>query len=103
MKDNKSQIENQYVSARSSSPPMSAFIDIDPFTFSCTLRSAATNTFQAVGTKFFTVDDWAFSSAAPRLWNTLHDHLRAQQSTNAFKRNLKFYPYKKETFVKCLL
>lgn len=43
MKDNKSQIENQYVSTRSSSPPTSAFIDMTPFTFSCILCSAATN------------------------------------------------------------
>lgn len=85
MKDNKSQIENLYESTRSSSPPTSAFIDMALFTFSCTLRSAATNTFQALGTKLCTMDDWSFSSAALRLWNTLHDHLRAQQSTNAFK------------------
>lgn len=31
---------------------------------------------------------WSFSSAAPRLWNTLLDHLRAPQTVEAFKKRL---------------
>ena len=39
-------------------------------TLCCTFRSATKNTLQIPRTKLRTMDDRAFSSAAPRLWNT---------------------------------
>ena len=60
-----------------------------------TLRSATKNTLQTLRTKLHTMGDRAFSSAAPRLWNTLPDHLRAPQTAEAFKRDLKTHLFKK--------
>ena len=60
-----------------------------------TLRSANSNTLKTPRTKLRTMGDRAFCSAAPRLWNALPDHLRAPQTTDAFKRNLKTYLFRK--------
>ncbi len=35
--------------------------------------------------------DQAFFSATPHLWNALHDHLRAPQTTESFKKRLKTF------------
>ena len=61
----------------------------------CTLRSATKNTLQIPRTKLRNMGDRAFSSAAPRLWNTLPDHLRAPQTAEPFKRDLKTHLFKK--------
>ena len=35
--------------------------------------------------------DWAFCSAAPRIWNALPDHLMAAQTTEIFFKGLKTF------------
>ena len=45
-------------------------------------------------TKLVTVGDRAFSSYAPRLWNTLPLDIRTLDSTDAFKSGLKPYLFK---------
>lgn len=64
-----------------------------PRTSSRTLRSASANTLQAPRTKLCTMGDWAFSSAAPRLWNSLPDHLRASQNIDVFQQNCLYFLY----------
>nr|XP_055052908.1 uncharacterized protein LOC129438262 [Misgurnus anguillicaudatus] len=64
-------------------------------TTSRTLRSANTNTLNIPRTKLCSMGGRAFSSAAPRLWNALPEHLRAPQTIDVFKKNLKTYLFKK--------
>ena len=68
---------------------------LTPQPSSRTLRSANTNTLQAPRTKLRTMGDRAFSAAAPRLWNALPDHLRAPQTIDVFKQDLKTYLFRK--------
>jgi len=60
-------------------------------TSSCSLRSAT----QIPRTKLRAMGDRAFSSAAPRLWNSLSDHLRAPQTAEAFKYDRETHLFKK--------
>ena len=60
-----------------------------PQTCSRNLRSNHSNLLRPPRTKHRTMGDRAFSSAAPRLWKTLPDHLRAPQTVEAFKKGLK--------------
>ena len=62
-------------------------------TSTISLRSATNNTLHVPRTKLCTMGDRAFSSAAPRLWNTLPEYLRASQTV--FKRGLKTYLFRK--------
>ena len=62
---------------------------------SCSLRSRNKNLLKAPRTKLRTMGDRAFSATAPRLWNALPDHLRAPQTTDAFKRELKTHLFRK--------
>jgi len=62
---------------------------------SSTLRSANTNTLHVPRTKLCSMGGRAFSSAAPKLWNALPDHLRAPKTTDVFKQNLKMHLFKK--------
>ena len=59
------------------------------------LRSSNTNSLQTIKTNLRTMGDRAFCAAAPRLWNALPDHLRAPQTTDAFKRGLKTFLFTK--------
>ena len=64
-------------------------------TSTISLRSATNNTLHVPRTKLCTMGDRAFSSAAPRLWNTLPEYLRAPQTVDVFKRGLKTYLFRK--------
>ena len=68
---------------------------LTPQPTSRSLRSANTNTLHMPRTKLHSMGDRAFSSAAPRLWNALPDHLRAPQPLETFKRLLKTYLFNK--------
>nr|XP_055058719.1 uncharacterized protein LOC129442564 [Misgurnus anguillicaudatus] len=59
------------------------------------LRSVSEGLLKPPRTKLRTMGDWAFCSAAPRLWNALPDHLRIPQTVNAFKSGLKTYLFKR--------
>lgn len=59
------------------------------------LRSANINLLQVPKTKLCSMGDRAFQAAAPRLWNALPAHLRAPQSVDLFKSNLKTFLFKK--------
>ena len=65
-----------------------------PQSSSRNLRSSNTNLLHRPKTKLRTMGDRAFSSAAPRIWNTLPNHLRATQTVHTFKRGLKTFLYK---------
>ena len=60
-----------------------------------TLRSTNTLLLQVPSTRFSTMGDRAFCSAAPRLWNSLPTQLRATQSLDSFKTGLKTFLFRK--------
>ena len=68
---------------------------IKPPTATRPLRSGQSNTLKGKKTILKTMADQAFSSAAPRLWNALPDHLRAPQTLDTFKRGLKTFLFTK--------
>ena len=68
---------------------------IIPQTSTCTFRSASGSLLRAPGTKLRTVGDQAFCSAAPRLWNSLPNHLRAAQTLDSFKKGLQTFLLRK--------
>ena len=68
---------------------------IKPPTATRPLRSGQSNTLKGKKTNLKTMGDRAFSSAAPRLWNALPDHLRAPQTLDTFKRGLKTFLFTK--------
>ncbi|XP_068507050.1 uncharacterized protein [Syngnathus scovelli] len=53
------------------------------------LRSSNSNLLHVPKTKLRTMGNRAFCHAAPTLWNSVPDHLRAPQSTDSFKTGLK--------------
>lgn len=55
------------------------------------LHSFGTYLLKPHGTKLCTMGDQAFCTAAPSLWNFFSDHLRALQSVDVFKRDLKTF------------
>uniref|UniRef100_UPI003AB0FBBA 1-phosphatidylinositol 4,5-bisphosphate phosphodiesterase beta-1-like n=1 Tax=Centroberyx gerrardi TaxID=166262 RepID=UPI003AB0FBBA len=61
---------------------------ITPQTSTRTLRSTNSLLLRAPSTKLRTVGDRTFCSAAPRLWNSLPNHLRAAQTLDSFKTDL---------------
>src|SRR4029434_5070092 len=68
---------------------------ITPQTSTCTLRSSHSSLLRVPKTKLRTLGDRAFCSAAPRLWNSLPDHLRATQTLDSFKAGLKTFLFRK--------
>uniref|UniRef100_A0A8C1W0H1 Reverse transcriptase domain-containing protein n=2 Tax=Cyprinus carpio TaxID=7962 RepID=A0A8C1W0H1_CYPCA len=68
---------------------------LTPQTSARSLRSTNTHRLRPPKTKSRTIGDRAFCAAAPRLWNALPEHLRAPQTTNGFKKDLKTYLFKK--------
>lgn len=60
-----------------------------------TLRSSAHLLLQVPTTRLRTMGDRAFCSAAPRLWNHLPSELRAVQSLDNFKAELKTFLFRK--------
>ena len=63
-----------------------------------TLRSSNTYCLNPVSANLRTMGDRAFCTAAPQLWNSLPAHLRAPQSIDSFKKELKTYLFKKAFF-----
>ena len=68
---------------------------LEPKPSTRSLRSGNRNCLKERHTNLKTMGDRAFYAAAPRLWNSLPDHLRAPQSTEAFKRALKTFLFNK--------
>ncbi|XP_071761460.2 uncharacterized protein LOC139916471 [Centroberyx gerrardi] len=68
---------------------------ITPQTSTRTLRSTNSLLLRAPSTKLRTMGDRAFCSAAPRLWNSLPNHLRAAQTLDSFKTGLKTFLFRK--------
>src|SRR4029434_8159631 len=61
----------------------------------CTLRSSNSSLLRVPTTKLLTMGDRAFCAAAPRLLNSLPDHLRATQTLDSFKTGLKTFLFRK--------
>ena len=74
---------------------------ITPQTSTCTLRSSNSSLLRVPKTKLRTMGDRAFCSAAPRLWNSLPDHLRATQTLDSFKAGLKTFLFRKAFLALC--
>src|SRR5258706_10228418 len=55
----------------------------------CMLRSSCTNSLIVQPTRLSTVGDRAFSSAAPRIWNSLPNVVTSAPSLSSFRRQLK--------------
>ena len=68
---------------------------ITPQTSNRTLRSTNSSLLRVPNIKLRTMGDRAFCSAAPRLWNSLPDHLRATQTLDCFKTGLKTFLFRK--------
>ena len=64
---------------------------ITPQTSTRPLRSNNSLSLQIPNTRLRTMGDRAFAAAAPRLWNSLPDHLRATQTLACFKTGLKTF------------
>ena len=60
-----------------------------PHTSTRNLRSQSTNLLYQPRSRLRTMGDRAFSIAAPRIWNSLPEHLRKPQSVDTFKKELK--------------
>ncbi|XP_068708175.1 uncharacterized protein [Montipora foliosa] len=58
------------------------------------LRSSSRSTLQVPRWKTSTYGDRAFSSAAPKLWNSLPDRIKSKQSLSSFKSSLKTFLFK---------
>ena len=58
------------------------------------LRSSSRSTLQVPCVKTSTYGDRAFSSAAPKLWNSLPDHIKSKQTLSSFKSSLKTFLFK---------
>ena len=58
------------------------------------LRSDDQNLLQVPATKLKTVGDRAFTSAAPRIWNTLPLEIRQSENISIFKKQLKTFLFK---------
>src|SRR4029434_4060684 len=74
---------------------------ITPQTSTYTLRSSNSSLLRVPKTKLRTMADRAFCSAAPRLWNSLPDHLRATQTLDSFKAGLKSFLFRKAFLALC--
>ena len=72
---------------------------ITPQTSNRTLRSTNSSLLRVPNTKLRTMGDRAFCSAAPRLWNSLPDHLRA--TLDSFKTGLKTFLFRKAFLALC--
>ena len=68
---------------------------LTPQTSARSLRSTNSHRLLPPRTKSRTLGDRASCSSAPRLWNTLPEHLRVPQSIDCFKKGLKTYLFKK--------
>ena len=68
---------------------------LTPKTCERTLRSSGDNLLTEVKWKLATMDKRAFSVMAPTLWNALPAHLRAPQTVEVFKKQLKTHLFKK--------
>ena len=68
---------------------------LTPQTSARSLRSTNSHRLLPPRTKSRTLGDRAFCSSAPRLWNTLPEHLRVPQPIDCFKKGLKTYLLKK--------
>ena len=55
------------------------------------LRSSSRSTLQVPRVKTSTYGDRAFSSAAPKLWNSLLDHIKSKHTLSSFKSSLKTF------------
>ena len=58
------------------------------------LHSSSRSTLQVPRVKTSTYGDRAFSSAAPKLWNSLPDHIKSKQTLSSFKPSLKTFLFK---------
>ena len=68
---------------------------LTPKTCERTLRSSGDNLLTDVKWKLATMGKRAFSVIAPTLWKALPDHLRAPQTVEVFKKQLKTHLFKK--------
>ena len=68
---------------------------LEPQPSTRSLRSGNSNRLKERKTKLRTMGDRAFYAAAPLLWNSLPDHLRAPQSVDVYKRGLKTFLFNK--------
>ena len=64
------------------------------------LRSQSTNLLYQPRSRLRTMGDRAFSIAAPRIWNSLPEHLRKPQSVDTFKKELKTVLFR-QAFLSC--
>ncbi|KAI5086485.1 hypothetical protein C0J45_23351, partial [Silurus meridionalis] len=64
---------------------------LTPYTPSRALRSSEAGLLTAQKTRLKTVGDRAFSSLAPKLWNSLPSEIRNAESLGVFKSHLKTY------------
>lgn len=68
---------------------------LTPQTSSRSLRSPGSYILKPHRTKLCTMGDWAFCSAAPKLWNSLPDYVGAPLTVDVLKCGLKTYLFKK--------
>ena len=74
--------------------------DLIPHTSTRNLRSQTTNLLYQPRSRLRTMGDRAFSIAAPRIWNSLPEHLRKPQSVDTFKKELKTVLFR-QAFLSC--
>ena len=67
---------------------------ITPYHPTRKLWSASRSTLQVPCVKTSTYGDRAFSSAAPKLWNSLPDHIKSKHTLTSFKSSLKTFLFK---------
>ena len=67
---------------------------ITPYHPTRKLRSSSRSTLQVPRVKTSTYGDRAFSSAAPKLWNLLPDHIKSKHTLTSFKSSLKTFLFK---------
>ncbi|XP_044183836.1 uncharacterized protein LOC122964347 [Acropora millepora] len=67
---------------------------ITPYHPTRKLRSSSRSTLQVPRVKTSTYGDRAFSSAAPKLWNSLPDHIKSKHTLTSFKSSLKTFLFK---------
>ena len=67
---------------------------ITPYHPTRKLRSSSRSTLQVPRVKTSNYGDRAFSSAAPKLWNSLPDHIKSKHTLTSFKSSLKTFLFK---------
>jgi len=55
------------------------------------LQSAVTNRLVVPSVRLSTVGSWAFPAAAPRIWNSLPEHVVTSATLQSFKKHLKMF------------